>query len=254
MANPLVNLLTPSDLCTTVISGQSYATISLMLPVMQQLLTGIRNALIDENTVNKKFAQHLESGLLSKYALDDIHFKSPAAIASAIDPRFRDLSFLNSDHDEAEYIQKQVVINALTLSRMTDNDQPTVIEPPAKKPVSSLFQLMNQARKTDTSDEDDLEETVKCETAVFCTEQVVDLHCNVLAWWKIHQTCFPHATRVAREFLTIPGTSVPSEAVFSAAGALVTKLRSSFHAPMLMPSSSCERIRSSRPGRQQLSR
>ena len=49
---------------------------------------------------------------------------------------------------------------------------------------------------------------------------------NVLEWWKTHQTEFPLLANLAKTYLCIPGTSVPSERVFSTAGDIVRSERS----------------------------
>jgi len=47
-----------------------------------------------------------------------------------------------------------------------------------------------------------------------------------LTWWAENQKLFPDVSNLAARYLAIPATSVMSERQFSAAGRLVTKLRS----------------------------
>jgi hypothetical protein len=46
-----------------------------------------------------------------------------------------------------------------------------------------------------------------------------------LLWWKVHEHRYPTIARLARKYLAIPATSVPSESLFSTAGRLVNKAR-----------------------------
>ena len=47
-----------------------------------------------------------------------------------------------------------------------------------------------------------------------------------MKWWDHYAERFPTLAKLARKFLCIMGTSVPSERVFSVAGLTVTKTRS----------------------------
>lgn len=57
-------------------------------------------------------------------------------------------------------------------------------------------------------------------------EQCLPLNANPLLWWLQHEEKFPLLARLAKTFLCIQGTSVPSERVFSTAGDIVTAQRS----------------------------
>ena len=49
---------------------------------------------------------------------------------------------------------------------------------------------------------------------------------DVLQWWDEHKVYYPATAHVARQFLSVPATSVESERLFSATGRLISKLRS----------------------------
>ena len=46
-----------------------------------------------------------------------------------------------------------------------------------------------------------------------------------LQWWKLHQTSFPIIAEVAKIVLSVPGSQIECERVFSLAGLLTTRLR-----------------------------
>jgi len=48
---------------------------------------------------------------------------------------------------------------------------------------------------------------------------------DILEWWSKHTHIFPCLSKMARDFLSICATSVPSERLFSTAGLIITKRR-----------------------------
>jgi hypothetical protein len=49
---------------------------------------------------------------------------------------------------------------------------------------------------------------------------------NPLNWWREHECEYPLLSQLAKRYLCVPGTSVPSERVFSTAGDIITAQRS----------------------------
>ena len=85
----------------------------------------------------------------------------------------------------------------------------------------------------DLSDDDD-EGNIECELKQYIQEKVSKRSAkNPLIWWKFNEAKFPNVAKMARKFLCIMGTSVPSERVFSIAGLTVTKTRSNIEAESL---------------------
>ena len=67
-------------------------------------------------------------------------------------------------------------------------------------------------------------DAVKSEISKY-RSQSSDVNTNPLLWWKSHDHTYTHLAELARRRLTSPGTSVPSERLFSAAGNLVSAKR-----------------------------
>ena len=56
-----------------------------------------------------------------------------------------------------------------------------------------------------------------------------------LKWWQNNQTKFPILSKIARDYLALQASSVPSERGFSSSGFTVTDMRSRLH-PMTVRS------------------
>ncbi len=74
-------------------------------------------------------------------------------------------------------------------------------------------------KKSTTSD--------KSEIDVYLSEPVAEDHpkFQVLDYWKINSDRFSNLTRMARDYLAVPGTSTPSERAFSGGRQLITDFR-----------------------------
>ena len=53
----------------------------------------------------------------------------------------------------------------------------------------------------------------------------VEENTTILSWWKRNEMFYPHVSTLAKRYLPIPASSVPSERVFGFTGNLVNKKR-----------------------------
>jgi len=61
------------------------------------------------------------------------------------------------------------------------------------------------------------------ETKEYLCEATEPHDVNVLHWWTLHAHRYPQLGKMAKDYLSIPATSVPSDQVFSQAGDIITK-------------------------------
>lgn len=62
-----------------------------------------------------------------------------------------------------------------------------------------------------------------------CKLTEADYNLTLLEWYKKNESYFPRLSQVAKIFLAVPASSVPSERIFSTAGEIVNKKRSRLH-------------------------
>ncbi len=63
------------------------------------------------------------------------------------------------------------------------------------------------------------------EIQTYLSLSVMDENMNPLEWWRVNESQFPCLSQMARDYLSIPATSVPSEQSFSVGKNLITDKR-----------------------------
>ena len=95
--------------------------------------------------------------------------------------------------------------------------------PPHKK--SAMEELLGDIYVTNVVLGPSLYQQVNAELLQYHAEPTIPLDSNPLAWWHQKFAKYPKLAKMAKCFLAIPGTSVPSERIFSTAGDIVTGQR-----------------------------
>ena len=163
----------------------------------------------------------------------------PALIASFLDPRHKHLPFLGQREREAakeKLVAICAAVDGATSDSATGEEDVTAsasggdieaemsaaqagVAGRAQGSAMSMLLGDNYSAPQQQSDP-------QAEVDNFLRRPSPSLESNPLDWWKRNQTCFPRLAPLARQYLCIPGTSVPSERIFSAAGLTVNRLRS----------------------------
>ena len=239
LAKEVVGVLKPLQTATTVLSMDTNPSLSCVYPVVHGLVNQhlvVRNG---DSVQMQKLKERVASDLEERFHLQpaedaDVHV---AWLASALDPRFKQLFFLSEQNTPAvwSYVRSRVE----RLSRMaadaddsnsTEEEEEQKQEGESTGSISAMSFLIGAissgSPKTPESDE---VTRYKAEPAVLDTE-------DPLKWWKKNEERFPVLAQVCKSIPSIPATSTPSERPFSAAGLICSKKRVSLsreHADML---------------------
>jgi len=142
-------------------------------------------------------------------------------IATALDPRYKTLRCLTPDEKDQTWTvvgNKVSVAVATGQASVVSNDESDTVHEPMKK----RLKLMDSDCDTDESIESAGEELARYK----CEKKLPDGE-DPLLWWKMNEHRFPRLAVLARSVLCVPATSVPCERLFSSAGYIVNKTRSS---------------------------
>ena len=246
--------LKPFEEATTLMSGSTYPTVSMVIPVLNILLKKLR----DSTDELKDLKLALAAGLNSQwpqYERDTVF-----ATASLVDPRFKRLAFSSDDtfkkvvSEVSQRMERLLYLadtsvacesmagGSTTTSTQESQDDSSdtarahsiICMNPSSSQSSawscslwSTFrdmvaeQLASTASHTGTS----YKERVERELQMYLNESVIAPEHDIFDWWSSNSARFPVVAKVARMYLAIPATSVPSEQLFSTAGLIISEHR-----------------------------
>ena len=145
--------------------------------------------------------------------------------AAFLDPRLKALPFLSSS--ELKEVTESIEYDAMHYTGSTE--VPSESEPPAKKKKGEhqLFQIIDDIMNSDMIDDQQPvimnHQKAHAEVSQYSSEPSTTN--DPLEWWRANSFRYPLLSHLAKKYLSIPATSVPSERVFSTAGNIVTKKR-----------------------------
>ncbi len=247
----LSTALKPFECATVFMSGEKYITISAVPPLVKGLLKSTQSAAF-ESAPMRAFQltamEQLQQRWKRETAFSDTA-PNTVILSTALDPRFKRLKFLKPD--EVLHVQTKVQTLALGERRAMDEQQhgrnqrtsatstttaAAAAEPTA--PVSLLDSLLDSDGEEENREGEavDLQSQVSNEVLTYFGEKPLAKEESPLHWWKANEDRYPTLARLAKSYLCIPGTSTPSERLFSAAGNIASKKRASLsqeHVDML---------------------
>jgi zinc finger BED domain-containing protein 1 (E3 SUMO-protein ligase ZBED1) len=254
-AGDLVITLLPFLDVTVMMSAAEYPTLSMVIPVLDglkdllQTTTGGLDVLRDLYiaAINSRFGDVFDDGEL--------------CAATIVDPRFKDVLFVTEDQ-KTKAVESTVsrmlqaaqgstgetpapaVVALAPVASSTANTAPTTAPTTPSRPLPSPSTLTPQQRSIWSKFEivaasspsairqnpvaAKSRESLQRELDHYLQEPLIDRAAGCpFQWWAENKTRFPSLALLAQKLLCIPATSVPSERLFSKAGDVITKKRSS---------------------------
>lgn len=187
---------------TEQMSASEYPTMSMICPMFTTLVTKLDSV----KGVATTFADTIAVGIKQRAA----NFASPSVelIASCLDPRFKSLTFVKENVRNAVY---KTILKALKGIEKQANS-------PKKPKLDQHYALFGLQAPADMS-------PVEIEWKSYQREESPGIAVSCMSWWSINHQQYPQVAVIARKYLCIPATSVPSEQLFSHAGDTITKKR-----------------------------
>lgn len=224
-------VLKPFKVATEALSTDKYPTASAVLPLIHVLLAQLNKRTPDEpeppalSEMKTKIVTDLEK----RYSVEKGAFMLLNK-ASYLDPRFHRLVHLKEEQRRQVQVaileeMKQANVAGGTGSEAAAG-QPRDQQLAEKTALSAMGCLFGDTYCTDSPDQD-ISLLLQKEMLMYEQESPIPAQQNPLMWWKtLGSGRYPHVAQMAKKYLSIPGSSVRSERVFSSAGNIVNKKRS----------------------------
>ncbi|KAM9420246.1 E3 SUMO-protein ligase ZBED1-like [Salvelinus alpinus] len=143
--------------------------------------------------------------------------------STALDPRFKSLSHLDPALRWKTYSELTTEIVATEEGQATEpTGADSEASPQNNLAMKELFGETFMSKDTGKT----FANSIKEEVASYKAASSIPVDGAPLARWKSNECKYPHIAMMARCYLAVPGTSAPSERVFSTAGDIVTAKRS----------------------------
>ena len=185
----------------------------------------------------------IRDDIIKRMKLNHLNLSSALVISTAVDPRFKNMTFLSSQlREEVKRIVSCLVEHVKTESTDVNPGNPTtstIDGPGFGVPEPSKVQQGPPAKRLKTEEsawdmllgpqEDNGDEEAD-ELTAYWLERCAARDKDPPEWWSVNQKKYPHIASLASKYLCIPATSTTSERVFSTAGNIVSKRRSNLSA------------------------
>ncbi|XP_023211757.1 zinc finger BED domain-containing protein 1-like [Centruroides sculpturatus] len=219
----VIDILKPFDQLTKQISGEKYITVSSILPMIS-CMTKATAARTPMETVGKNFQVAMLNSLAHYFK--DAESNYLLAISTILDPRFKRLHF-NSPLACSQAISH--INETLQDISRTNNEgdkhqlQDRLVQTANSDDIWS-FHTCLAAKQTGTETQGDSGSLVT-DLKQYLNQNLLDHKCCPLKEWEHLSAIFPNMKKLADQYYCIPGSSVPSERLFSKVGLIMTTRR-----------------------------
>ncbi|KAJ8264750.1 hypothetical protein GJAV_G00154450 [Gymnothorax javanicus] len=217
--------LKPIAELTDILLEEDYVTLSSLLPMLQLLHNDTLKKSEEDVPLTKDIKRAVLTELESKYDCEST--KELMRAATFLDPRFRGEHFDSDMLAETKAgLKKEIIMleqqSQIVWVKEEENEevQMEVQGPRAKR--RSLGSVLSKAPLIPVPAS--IEERADAELTSYGQEHVIQGEADPFAWWSSNEGRFPFLAKIARKYLCVCATSIPSKRVFSSSGNIVAPL------------------------------
>lgn len=242
----LITILEPLEQVCQHMCGEHYVTCSIIYPVYSTLtekLNTINNVLSEKEddiddidySLSREIRNEICQSMSDRY--DQPEMKVLLQTATFLDPRFKLDYFPNEKNKLVKHIKEEIIKFQPQILATTDPSTSSSCTSILDKKKSNLTGLAAILRPERTACVRTFSEIIDKEIDYYIISPTIELERDPLLWWNNYSKDLLNLKYIAEKYLILPGTSVPSERVFSCAGNIITDTRaclSAEHAEQLI--------------------
>ena len=226
----IVPVLDPLADITEVLGKEDQPTGSGVHVILYSIFKDVLNFVDHDSNVVRNMKLKIKEGLQKRFKVSDqgqpmdAVLGSPLLIASLLDPRYKTLvgrDIVPEGKIEILYLVVTDSMGELNNPTATQEDSNSGAAVPPKK--SKLWEILGGEVSSNYNQQSQRDELLD-----YIREPVTIS--DPLMWWKRNEFKFPRLGQLAKKYLAVPATAVPSERTFFTAGLTVTKLRANLDA------------------------
>ena len=254
----LCKVLEPFKDATTYLSASRYPTLSILGPMLHKILNTLEENDSSTSAAMLRVKHAIASDLRTRY--QDVEVRMLLNKALLLDPRVKSLVHLTEEEqtNTVDDLINEIVTAFSPLPRVVSDELPELVLEDTEPLANSCETYQSQTSSNmssytgsngepvrkkcmlekllgDTFSNNNLEnsvmvsfnELVLAELSRYKSEPLLELDGKPLEWWRYHEHSYPKLSYIAKKYLGVVATSVPSEQLFSTAGNVVTAKRSS---------------------------
>ena len=210
---------------TVEMSGSEYPTLGMLLLFLDHLLDHLKETIQNTESQIPTWVKDIAKVMKQKFDTLSNNLDNTASyLALLLDPRYKTQIIPNNIDIE---MAKQLLLTEFTSYQNFVNQEKeindeketdTAIVEEKRKPSGIMEQILQKKRKYNNSQS-------RNEVNEYLVIPVESQNVNPCKWWKHHKTQYPILSRIARDYICIPASSVSSEQAFSKSGELISKRR-----------------------------
>ena len=218
-AENILKLLRPFEEITKDISSQK-SLISLIIPAIKVLCNFLSKISIDDpfSAVPTKLISSIQQRFIT------IEETKIYVVATFLDPRFKERCFRNINLENVQsfileiFTEQSNRIEEINPNQPSNNDQYLDDDSNVWNIVDKMYKKLPQSPRTSI---------IEKELNLYLKDNILNRHECPLQWWNRNQLIYPNLQNIARKYLSLPATTVPSERLFSNASDVCTSHRTS---------------------------